>query len=207
MAFIKFLVNNGRENTVNSQQVSRCKLAVCQRKAVWDVFIKKWTSISNWKMMVGGYCSIIFKFEVWLVTEFYCRRWWHEPIYLETSLSFLWLSNQEIRRKKIIYIHIKYFITLNVLQKLGSLHPLSSTSVTGSWFSDQTTAVTDEVKTTLSMVSTWAHASSTLCAALTSISTMSSCIMCHRSRQEKRRRFACSRIRQGGLSMIVKNIS
>ncbi|KAJ0835524.1 hypothetical protein HanRHA438_Chr16g0756281 [Helianthus annuus] len=67
--------------------------------------------------------------------------------------------------------------TLNFLQKLTLLQFLSSTSCdegVESLGSRQSTAVADDVKTTLSIVSVCAHASSTLCAARTSISAMDS---------------------------------
>ena len=71
-----------------------------------------------------------------------------------------------------------YICTLNFLQKLTSLQFRSSKSddeVVELVGLLQITAVADEVKTTLSIVSVWAHASNTLCAALTSISAIFSC--------------------------------
>lgn len=74
----------------------------------------------------------------------------------------------------ILVIIIEIFDTLNFRQNSGSLQLRSSTSVSKSRFSFHTTAVTDDVKTTLSIVSVWAQASNTLSAALTSISAVNS---------------------------------
>lgn len=81
--------------------------------------------------------------------------------------------------------------TLYLRQKLTSLQCVSSKLDAVDFRSSlQTTAVTEDVKTTLSIVSVCAQASSTLCAALTSSSTINSCTNHTQKKKKKKKLFS-----------------